>query len=327
MCRTGPARSSADRDGFPAGGPVLAAGQVVEEQPLQGVLVEAHLIVRPDQLADAGRERLELLAREPPERRHGHRDQGQPQLGEGMHERQDRLDLGVQRRLGVRPESLELQGPQRLRIAVHQQGQDDRPGPEGLIGQGLERLGQRGQHVRGVGELPRLDRADAIDHFFRIEAEDAAAGPDLRAECRRGGQGLGPDPPGCIDLDPGEVAVERRIDPTDALDERRMGGEGAQQVADGVAEEQVAGLPGLGGLDAGALGQRADLLEGPRDPVRIAGELHGGGVGQELALSTHGRLDQVAEEHADIPQDVQRQAEQRPGIGPRFSPSRRSSYR
>ena len=56
-------------------------GQVAEDEPVQGVFVEAHLVVRLDQLADAGRERLELIAREPPQGRDDHRDQGQAQLG------------------------------------------------------------------------------------------------------------------------------------------------------------------------------------------------------------------------------------------------------
>ena len=46
------------------------------------------------------------------------------------------------------------------------------------------------------------------------------------------------------------------------------------------------------------------------DSARITGELHGRGVGQELALSADGRLDQIAEEDAEIAQDYQRQPEE-----------------
>ena len=98
---------------------------------------------------------------------------------------------------------------------------------------------------------------------------------------RRRGAGLGPTPIGGAHADLGKVAIERRIDAADPLDQRGMGGEDPQQMADGVAEEQVAGLLGLGVLDARALGQRADLLEGPGDPVRIPRELDGRGVGQD----------------------------------------------
>ncbi len=95
-----------------------------------------------------------------------------------------------------------------------------------------------------------------------------------------------------------------------------MGGEDLQEMADGVAEEQVAGLLGLGSTDARTLGECTDLLEGSGDPVRIARELHGRRVGQELALAAHRGLDQVAEEHPDITQHIQRQPDQRPGIHP-----------
>ena len=148
-----------------------------------------------------------------------------------------------------------------------------------------------------------------------LKRRPSRPGPDLRPERRRG-LTFGPGWLGGAHADLGEVAVERGIDPADPLDQRRMGGEGPQEMADGVAEEQVARLLGLGGVDARPLGQGADLLEGAGDPVRIARELHGRRVGQELALAAHRGLDQVAEEDADIAQHVERQPDQRPGIRP-----------
>ncbi len=283
---------------------------------MQGVFVEAHLVIRLDQLADAGRERLELIAREPPQGRDDHRDQGQAQLGtQGVHHRQDLLDLDDQRRLRIRGEPVELRRLQGAGIALDQQGEDDGSGAVGLIGHRLERIGYRCQYGRGVGELPGIDGPDPADHLRGVEAEDAAAGPDLRPDRRRAAElGRGRFRRSHADLR--KVAFERGIDPTDSLDERGMGGEHPKEMADGVAEEQVTRLLGLGAADAGTLGQRADLLERPGDPVRIARELDGRGIRQELALAAHRRLDQVAEEHPDIAQHVQRQADQRPGIRP-----------
>src|SRR5262245_4719935 len=93
-----------------------------------------------------------------------------------------------------------------------------------------------------------------------------------------------------------------------------MGGEEPEEMADGISEEQVAGLLGLGSADVRALFQRADLLESAGNPVRISGELHGRGIGQKLTLPAHRGLDEVAEEDADISQHVQGQAEERPEI-------------
>ena len=63
-----------------------------------------------------------------------------------------------------------------------------------------------------------------------------------------------------------------------------------------VREEEVARLLGVRAHDDRALVEAADLLERSGDSVGIAGELDGGGVRQELALSRNGRLDETAEE-------------------------------
>ena len=100
-------------------------------------------MIRLDQLADAGRERLELIAREPLQSRDDHGDQGQAQLGrQAVHHEEDLLDLAAQRGLGVRCEPFELRGAHRFGFLVDQQGQHERPGTIGFIGQGLERVRQ-----------------------------------------------------------------------------------------------------------------------------------------------------------------------------------------
>ena len=48
-------------------------------------------------------------------------------------------------------------------------------------------------------------------------------------------------------------------------------------------------------------------------PGRVAGELHAGGVGQELPLPRDGGLDDVAQQHAQVAQDVDCQADQEHG--------------
>ena len=64
---------------------------------------------------------------------------------------------------------------------------------------------------------------------------------------------------------------------------------------------------------------RADSLERAGDSVRIARELHGRGVGQELALPRDGRLDEVAEEQADEAEHHERQADDEQRIRRRCS--------
>jgi hypothetical protein len=48
----------------------------------------------------------------------------------------------------------------------------------------------------------------------------------------------------------------------------------------------------------------------PPRPVRVARELHRGGVGEELALARYARLDQPPEEYADVADGDQADAEQ-----------------
>ena len=64
----------------------------------------------------------------------------------------------------------------------------------------------------------------------------------------------------------------------------------------------MAELGGLGGLHPRANGVAADFFEGAADAGGIAGELHGGGVGQKLALAGDGGLNQTAEKIADVAQ-------------------------
>src|SRR3982750_769551 len=55
--------------------------------------------------------------------------------------------------------------------------------------------------------------------------------------------------------------------------------------------------------------RRPDLLQGPGDALRIARELHGGGVGQELALTRDSSLDEISEHQSDEAQDHEDEAD------------------
>ena len=58
----------------------------------------------------------------------------------------------------------------------------------------------------------------------------------------------------------------------------------------------MAGIRGIGRLHLRAIA--ADLLQGAGQPGRITGELHRGGIGQKLALTADGGLDQTAKKHS-----------------------------
>src|SRR5690606_23805270 len=108
-----------------------------------------------------------------------------------------------------------------------------------------------------------------------------------------------------------EVAIERRVDAADALLERRVRGEQAGEPGPEPAREvEVAQLLRPWVLDARPRTQRADLLQRARNAVGIPGELYGRRIGQELALPRGRRLDQLAEQHADVAEDDERQPDQ-----------------
>ncbi len=93
-----------------------------------------------------------------------------------------------------------------------------------------------------------------------------------------------------------------------------MGGEEIEdRTGEGVAEEHVADLVGVGIPDPRALGQPPDLLQGAGQGGGVAGELHAGGVGEELPLAGDSGLDDIAQQHAEVAQDVERQADEEVG--------------
>jgi hypothetical protein len=96
------------------------------------------------------------------------------------------------------------------------------------------------------------------------------------------------------------LTVELGIEPADALDEGRVGGQqsGEPPTGEGVGKKHVTSLGGLGIVNARRLGQPADLLQRPANAVGVARELDGAGVGQVLALPRHRRHDQPTEERS-----------------------------
>ena len=122
-----------------------------------------------------------------------------------------------------------------------------------------------------------------------------------------------------VEPDLRKVTGERGVDPPDSLDQGRMGRQQAEQFVhapDGLAEEHVARLFGVGVFNARPLGQGTDLFQGTGNAVGIPRELHRRRVGQELALARHGRLDHVGEKNAHVADHVQRQADQGERIEP-----------
>ena len=90
--------------------------------------------------------------------------------------------------------------------------------------------------------------------------------------------------------------LEVRVDLADALDERRMGREGA---ADALGEQEVRDFLRVGVHEARAGAERPDLHQRVPQALRVARELHGGGVRQRLAVARHRGLDQPPEEQPD----------------------------
>ena len=76
-----------------------------------------------------------------------------------------------------------------------------------------------------------------------------------------------------------------------------------------VAEEHVADFRGVGVANPRSLLQAADLLQRPGDSARIPRELHRRSVGQKLALTVDGGLDQLSEKDAQVAENHQHQAD------------------
>src|SRR5690606_4430916 len=88
---------------------------------------------------------------------------------------------------------------------------------------------------------------------------------------------------------------EHRVYAADAFVDRWMRGEQRGE-ARAAAKEHVAGLFGAR-VPHGRTGV-GDARESAGDALRIARELDGRGVGEELALARHAGLDQLAEQQA-----------------------------
>ncbi|OQB88778.1 MAG: hypothetical protein BWX84_02777 [Verrucomicrobia bacterium ADurb.Bin118] len=96
-----------------------------------------------------------------------------------------------------------------------------------------------------------------------------------------------------------------------------MRGERAEErFAHRIAKEHVAGLRRPFGVEGGAVDQTADFLQGAGQALRVARELHRGGIRQKLALPAHGGLNQSSEEHAHPAQQHQHQTKQGQRIVP-----------
>ena len=84
---------------------------------------------------------------------------------------------------------------------------------------------------------------------------------------------------------------------------------GGKQRPEAGREKHVRGFRRFGRFQFRAI-CRGDTGQGSSDPAGIAGELHGRRIGKKLPLPADGRLDQAAEEGADVADDHQREAQQ-----------------
>ena len=205
---------------------------------------------------------------------------------------------------------------------VQEERENNRLGGKRLAGGSQQRRRQAADDAAGVVEVFGLRPADVLDHLPGIQRHDRRGRAWHRSHARQGdGKGDGRLPPRCVSilcrerrLDRGEAAVEIGFQGPNPRQQRRMGGKEVQQRAgEGVAEEHVADLLGVGVANPRALGQAADLLQRPGNPAGIAGKLDRRGVGQELPLPADGALDQFAQEDAQVAQYQERQAEEEGG--------------
>ena len=119
--------------------------------------------------------------------------------------------------------------------------------------------------------------------------------------------------------DPGRRvrAVPAGLDPTDTILEPRVCGEhGGETRGQRLGEKHVTGLCGVGTGDARSFHEGPDPLERTGDGARISCELHGRGIGQVLALTADGGLDEVSEQRPHEPHDREPRAKGHYGDDP-----------
>ena len=87
----------------------------------------------------------------------------------------------------------------------------------------------------------------------------------------------------------------------DALEQGRVRGEPAAERSSAVLEQHVRDFLGVDRHDARRI--TADLLQGTGEPFGLPRELHGGRVGETLALPRHACLDEPREKYADAADD------------------------
>ncbi len=280
--------------------------QVSQQDALERPLEQVDRLVRLDERHDVLLEPLDLPRRETAESGQGDLERGQTHSRlEALDDRGQPQGLFVDAVVRRRLQAGKLQ-PARFRIAVQQQRVDQGAGAVALVG----RRGDRRRHAvdqpRRVLDVRRRRLTDPIDGGREI----GNGGPSGRG-CRKTRSGrmtrLAGGAAGRGQI--GKLAVPGRIDPPDPLRQRRMRREHRAEAGGRPAEEHVTGLRRVRVLHPRAGHEAADLPERAGDAARMPRELHGGGVGQELALPADGGLDQVAEERARETDDRQPGAE------------------
>src|SRR2546427_10008582 len=109
-----------------------------------------------------------------------------------------------------------------------------------------------------------------------------------------------------LELSAGQLALEARVEESDALLQRRMGRHQRGEMRDSFAEVEVAGLFRTRSDQPGAAVEAADLLQRSRQPSCVSGGLNARRVGEQLAFPANRGFDEPGEEHADRAAQVER---------------------
>jgi len=300
------------RDGCGRG---AAGGEIAEQNFLQAKLERGDAAVGMDEFVEGLVERRESGGPESAEGRQGELQERQLVLGTEGAEVVVEFpkdaesvaagvggDEGELAALGSLIVRVEEEAKEKKRSLVRRAGGGEEAGGDGgeEIAGGAEVEGGTKQRGRGGGKGGGRIRFSIFDFGFLILG---GSGNETG-----GDEGLAGDVDhlGCVD----EGAVEDGFDGADALGEGWVGGpDAAEHGAETLGEKEMADGGAFRGLERGAEGESADFLERAAEAGGVAGELDGGGVGEEFALTGDCGLDEAAEEIADVADDEEAEAD------------------
>lgn len=300
--------------------------EVSTQQMADCVFEQVNLAVGLDDPLDGLIEDLELVRSEASEGGQAHFRQGQARCRIDSGEAGQQSFCFTHERLGHEAaQFLELRMPGGF-IRAEQQTVDECGGAHRFVNRIAQGLRYRLDQPGGIGEVfgggltDLFKGAGGDDHLSEARQLRGQSGSQWtqgrRYLCLGRGAGL------CGGWRWGYARDHTRIGSVEltipCLDSLEQGWMGREQVApgaiQGIAKEHVAGLLGTRGGDARTPDHPADFLEGADQAIGIAGELHGGGVGQKLALTRDGAFYQAPEEDTDRTEHQQGKANDRQRI-------------